>query len=114
MAAGSGKLGIKTIVTATGQVTFSGLILTPIAVLFEKPFTLSAPGLDVWLSIIGLAVISTALDYVLYFRILATAGATNVLLVTLLVPLSALFFLVLFFLASRLKSGISLAWGSSA
>ena len=92
MAAGSGKLGIKTIVTATGQVTFSGLILTPIAVLFEKPFTLSAPDLDVWLSIIGLAVISTALDYVLYFRILATAGATNVLLVTLLVPLSALFF----------------------
>ena len=96
MAAGSGKLGIKTIVTATGQVTFSGLILTPIAVLFEKPFTLSAPGLDVWLSIIGLAVISTALDYVLYFRILATAGATNVLLVTLLVPLSALLFGIVF------------------
>ena len=97
MAAGSGKLGIKTIVTATGQVTFSGLILTPIAVLFEKPCTLSAPGLDVWLSIIGLAVISTAIAYILYFRILATAGgATNVLLVTLLVPLSALFFGIVF------------------
>lgn len=91
-----GQLGIKPIVTATGQVTVSGLILTPIAVLFEKPFTLSAPGLDVWLSIIGLAVISTALAYILYFRILATAGATNVLLVTLLVPLSALLFGIVF------------------
>jgi drug/metabolite transporter (DMT)-like permease len=46
--------------------------------------------LDVWSAVIGLAVISTALAYILYFRILATAGATNVLLVTLLIPLSAI------------------------
>lgn len=39
---------------------------------------------------IALAVLSTALAYILYFRILATAGATNVLLNTLLVPVSAI------------------------
>jgi drug/metabolite transporter (DMT)-like permease len=36
------------------------------------------------------AAISTALAYVLYFRILATAGATNLLLVTFLIPVSAI------------------------
>jgi drug/metabolite transporter (DMT)-like permease len=84
------KVGIKPIVAATGQVTASSVILIPLALLIEKPFTLPVPGLDVWSAVIGLAVISTALVYVLYFHILATAGATNVLLVTLLIPLSAI------------------------
>lgn len=39
-----------------------------------------------WLALLGLAVISTALGYVVFFRILVTAGATNLLLVTLLMP----------------------------
>ena len=65
-------------------------MLLPIALLLEKPFTLPLPGLEVWAAVTGLAVLSTALAYILYFRILATAGATNVLLVTLLVPVSAL------------------------
>jgi drug/metabolite transporter (DMT)-like permease len=85
-----GQFGIKPIITATGQVTASSIILLPIALLVEKPFTLSLPGLEVWLAVTGLAVLSTALAYILYFRILATAGATNVLLVTLLVPVSAI------------------------
>jgi drug/metabolite transporter (DMT)-like permease len=34
--------------------------------------------------------LSTALAYVIFFRILATAGATNLLLVTLLIPVSAI------------------------
>jgi len=84
------KIGIKPIVTATGQVTASSLVLIPTALLVEKPFTLPFPDLEVWAAIAGLAVLSTALAYILYFRILATAGATNVLLVTLLVPVSAI------------------------
>jgi len=35
-------------------------------------------------------VLSTALAYVIYFRLLKTAGATNLLLVTLLIPVSAI------------------------
>jgi drug/metabolite transporter (DMT)-like permease len=46
--------------------------------------------LEIWLALLGLALLSTALAYLIYFQILATAGATNVLLVTLLVPISAL------------------------
>ncbi|WP_446686033.1 EamA family transporter [Oceanisphaera arctica] len=38
----------------------------------------------------GLAVLSTAVAYVLYFKILESAGTTNLLLVTLLVPVSAI------------------------
>ncbi len=84
------QLGINPIATATGQVTASSVILIPIAMLVEKPFTLPSPGLEVWSAILGLAVLSTALAYILYFRVLATAGATNVLLVTLLIPVSAI------------------------
>jgi drug/metabolite transporter (DMT)-like permease len=41
-------------------------------------------------SVLGLAALSTALAYVIYFRILALAGAVNLLLVTFLVPVSAI------------------------
>lgn len=83
------QFGIQPIVTATGQVTVSSALLVPTALVIERPFTLPAPGLEVWSAVLGLAVLSTALAYILYFRILATAGATNVLLVTLLIPVSA-------------------------
>ena len=43
----------------------------------------------VW-SIIGLAIVCTALAYLLFFKILAEAGAVNVSLVTFLVPPSAI------------------------
>jgi drug/metabolite transporter (DMT)-like permease len=82
--------GIKPVVTATGQVTASSLLLIPLAVVYDKPFTLPMPGSEVWLAIFGLALISTAFAYILYFRILSTAGATNLLLVTLLIPVSAI------------------------
>ncbi|MFW2368983.1 MAG: DMT family transporter, partial [Desulforhopalus sp.] len=81
--------GIKPVVTATGQVTASSLIIIPLAAFYDKPFTLPMPGLEIWLAILGLALISTAFAYILYFRILSTAGATNLLLVTLLIPASA-------------------------
>lgn len=84
------QLGIKPVVTATGQVTGSSLILIPLAMFYDKPFTLPMPGFEVWLAILALALISTAFAYILYFRILSTAGATNLLLVTLLIPVSAI------------------------
>ncbi len=54
------------------------------------------PDLPVWLAVIGLALVSTALAYLIYFRILATAGATNLLLVTFLIPVSAILLGALF------------------
>lgn len=83
-------LGVKPLHTATGQVTASALMLSPLALWVDSPWQLTMPGVEIWAALIGLAVLSTALAYILYFRILATAGATNVLLVTLLVPVSAI------------------------
>jgi drug/metabolite transporter (DMT)-like permease len=74
------------LVTATGQVTASTILILPLAFAVDRPWTLAAPGARVWLALLGLAIISTALGYVVYFRMLATAGATNLLLVTLLMP----------------------------
>ena len=84
------RMGVEPIVTATGQVTASTLLLFPIAMIVDAPWTLAAPPIEVWLAALGSAVFSTAIGYVLYFRILATAGATNLLLVTFLIPISAI------------------------
>jgi drug/metabolite transporter (DMT)-like permease len=84
------NLGIAPLVTATGQVTASTVVLIPLALLVERPWMLPMPALDVWGAIIGLALLSTALAYIIYFRVLATAGASNVLLVTFLIPISAI------------------------
>lgn len=78
------------LVTAAGQVTASSLMICPLVLLAERPWTLAAPGLTTWGALLGLGLLSTAAAYVIYFRILGTAGATNLLLVTFLIPASAL------------------------
>ena len=83
------RLGAEPLAAAAGQVTASALVLIPLALAVERPWELSRPGGEVWGAILGLALFSTALAYIIYFRILKTAGATNVLLVTLLIPVSA-------------------------
>ncbi|MEM8686651.1 MAG: DMT family transporter [Pseudomonadota bacterium] len=82
--------GVAPLATATGQVTCSSLLLLPLVCLVDQPWSLAMPGWDVIGSVIGIAVGSTALAYILYFRILQVAGATNVALVTFLVPVSAI------------------------
>lgn len=84
------RMGIAPAEAAAGQVTASAVLILPIMLVVDQPWTLSAPpSLTVWLALAGLALLSTALAYVLYFRILAAAGATNLLLVTLLIPVPA-------------------------
>ena len=95
------SMGVAPLVTATGQVTASTILLTPLALVVDQPWTLTMPGVGVWSAIIGLALVSTALAYIIYFRILATAGATNLLLVTFLIPVSAIL-LGVFFLGEQL------------
>jgi drug/metabolite transporter (DMT)-like permease len=75
---------------ATGQIVCSTLVLIPLAVLVDRPWTLPAPSPVTWLNLLGLAWISTAVAYVIFFRILAVAGAANLMLVTFLIPVSAL------------------------
>ncbi len=82
-------MGVAPLATATGQVTASSVILFPVMLVVEQPWALSWPSVSTIGALVGLALLSTALAYILYFRILATAGATNLVLVTLLIPVSA-------------------------
>ena len=84
------RLGVLPLVTASGQLTGSTLMMLPVALVVDKPWTLSALSLTTWGAVTGLALLCTALAYVIYFRLLASAGATNLLLVTFLIPVSAL------------------------
>lgn len=84
------SMDVSPVVTAAGQVTASTVLLAPAALLVEAPWTLADPGALVWAAIAGLAILSTALAYILYFSILERAGATNLLLVTFLIPATAI------------------------
>jgi drug/metabolite transporter (DMT)-like permease len=81
--------GISPLVTATGQMTLSTAMLLPFALTLDRPWTLAMPSMMVCAAVLGIALISTAFAFLLYFRILATAGANNLMLVNFLVPVSA-------------------------
>ncbi|MGB0848817.1 MAG: DMT family transporter [Thiolinea sp.] len=83
-------MDLNPIVLAAGQVTMSTLVLLPLMWFVDQPLTLSMPGMPVILSVLALAVFSTGLAYILFFRLLASAGATNLSLVTFLIPVSAI------------------------
>jgi len=77
------------VVAVGGMMTTAALMALPIALVADRPWTLEV-GARTWGALLGLALLSTALGFVIYFRVLATAGATNVMLVTLLMPVVAL------------------------
>lgn len=85
-----GKVGIPSVAVACGQLTASAVIMTPIVMAVERPWTLPVPGAAAIVAIVLLAVVSTALAYIVFFHLLATVGAGNVTLVTLLIPVSAI------------------------
>ncbi|GAB2190563.1 DMT family transporter [Sessilibacter sp. MAH2] len=82
--------------TATGQMTASAIFLTPMAFVFESPWTLSPPSLLTWGSMAGLVLFSSVLAYILFFQLLTKTGATNLLLVAFLIPVSSIALGVLF------------------
>ncbi|MFZ5609333.1 MAG: DMT family transporter [Pseudomonadota bacterium] len=99
------RAGVPPLTAATGQLCAATLILAPLALYSDKPWTLAPPAGAVWLAITALALLSTALAYSLYFRLLARVGATNLLLVTFLIPVSATLFGA-FFLDERLAASV--------
>lgn len=80
---------VPPLTVAACQLSASACVALPLCLVVDRPWSLPMPGLGVWTALIGLAVPSTAIAYLLFFRILARAGATNVSLVTLLVPVGA-------------------------
>jgi len=77
------------VVPVAGMLTTAALMALPIALVLDRPWT-ARPSLPVWGALLALALLTTALGFWLYFRLLSSAGATNVMLVTLLIPVTAL------------------------
>ncbi|PAY06448.1 EamA family transporter [Bradyrhizobium sp. UFLA03-84] len=76
--------------TATFQMMTSAVMMAPIAAVADRPWLLPMPHSTTWLAVLGLAALSTALAYIVFFQILQRSGATNVMLVTLLIPVTAM------------------------
>jgi drug/metabolite transporter (DMT)-like permease len=84
-----GLRSVPPLVTSGAQLTCSAILLLPLAAAMDRFWLLPMPGAATLGAVLGLAVISTALAYIVFFRISATAGPSNVMLVTLLIPVSA-------------------------
>lgn len=82
--------GQPALVVATGQVVASSVLMLPLALIVDRPWTLPLPHATTIGAVLGVAVLCTAVAYVIYFTLLARAGATNLLLVTFLIPVSAI------------------------
>jgi len=87
---------LPTMVAATGQITGGAAILLPLALVVDRPWTLAMPGWEVWASLLAIALVNTALAYVVYFKMVATVGVTYISLVTFLIPIIALLLGALF------------------
>ncbi len=83
--AGSPPIG-----TATFQLISASVMMLVLAAVFDRPWQLQVPGHVTWLAVLGLASLSTALAFIIFFQIVIRSGASNVMLVTLLVPVSAI------------------------
>ncbi|TJV40756.1 MAG: DMT family transporter [Mesorhizobium sp.] len=94
--------GVPSPVIATGQMTASTIIMIPIVLFAHGPAGLFSASPPVWTAVFALALLSTAFAYILYFNLVASAGATNASLVTLIVPASAML-LGFMFLGERLE-----------
>ncbi len=90
-------------VVATGQLTASTIIMLPVVFVLYGASDIFNADAAAWTAVVALALASTALAYILYFGLVASAGATNASLVTLLVPVSAILLGALF-LGERLAS----------
>lgn len=82
--------GVTPMGVATGQLVAATLIMLPVAGIVDRPWLLPMPGGVVIASIAGMVLVSTVFAYVLYFRLVERAGASNSLLVTFTIPIVAI------------------------
>lgn len=80
-------LGVGAEEVATGQLAAAAVMVLPFAILIDQPWTLPVPGIEPIAGMIALATICSALAYILYFRLIETAGAVNTLLISFLCPI---------------------------
>lgn len=95
-------LAMKPLLFSAGQFAAATVLMLPVALLVDRPWQLPVPGVEVMAAVAGLAIVSTAFAYIIYFRVLSSAGAVNILLVTFLVPITSIL-LGAAFLGERLQ-----------
>ncbi|MBE1506100.1 DMT family transporter [Rhizobium viscosum] len=95
--------GISPTAVATGQLTGATILMPPIVFFFYSPADIVTSSVPIWMAVLVLAILTTAFAFILYFNLIASAGATNASLVTLLVPVSAIL-LGAVFLGERLET----------
>jgi drug/metabolite transporter (DMT)-like permease len=81
--------GVPPLKSATCQLICSTVIMTVVVSIVEQPWTLDMPSIEACLSLLAMALFGTAMAYIVFFKILVSAGASNVMLVTLLIPITA-------------------------
>ena len=89
-------MGIAPASVAAWQLLAAALIMFPLAFAVDRPWLAPMPSLQAWSAILALAVVCSAFAYIIYFRIIERAGATNALLVTLLTPPTAILLSAMF------------------
>ena len=77
--------GLPPELAAAGMLTGATLVMLPLAWVVEGPISLALEA-DTALAIGYYALVATGLAYLLYYRVLAMAGAGNLMLVTLMIP----------------------------
>ncbi len=90
------RLGVAPMAAAFGQCACAALIVGPVMLVVNRPWEMAMPGGHVIAAVAGLVILSTALGYLLFFGLLASAGALNAQLVTFLIPVSAVLLGALF------------------
>lgn len=88
--------GKTPLILAWGQMCTATVMLLPLVLVVDRPWSTATWATDAVLSVIALATLCTALAYMIFFRLLATVGATNTSLVTFLIPISSLILGALF------------------
>ncbi len=75
---------------ATGQLLCSSAIMGVIAFSFDDPSQLLHASAESWGALLGLSLLATSFAYIIFFRVVARSGPANVLLVTMMIPVSAI------------------------
>jgi drug/metabolite transporter (DMT)-like permease len=72
------------------QLGVASVILLPLSLLIDQPYSLSFPSFEPIIGAIGLGVLCTAVAYLLYYRAIQLAGPTYASLSLLLLPIFAI------------------------
>ncbi len=103
--------GTPPLASAAGQCMASAVLLLPAMALIDRPWALPMPGVVTWGAILGLAWLSTAFAYVIFFRIVVVSGPQNAMLVTFLTPVTGVLLGAIFLgetVAPRMLAGLLL------